>query len=355
MPADVVHAEERPALMVIVDTEEEFDWSAPFDRRAISVGHMSRIGAMQAVCERWGIRPVYMAAYPVVSQEPGIAALRPLLRDGRAFVGAHLHPWVSPPHEEETTARNSFPGNLPPALERAKLVELCACIEATLGIQPLMYKAGRYGIGANTFAIIEDLGFAVDLSPSPPFDYRHYGGPDFSRRSLAPEWVGPRRSVLSIPGTGALIGRLPSRILYRLAASRLAPLHMPGILARLGAVERMKLTPEGYSVAEMTRMVRWLRARGQCLFALSLHSPSVEPGNTPYVRSERELQAFLATLDGFLRFFMTTLRGVPTDPLAVRAACLAGEPPHRVSAMPMTPALVEPLDCPTASQSRGFT
>ncbi len=341
--------------MVIVDTEEEFDWSAPFDRSAIGVGHMGRIGAVQAVCERWGIRPVYMAAYPVVSQELGIAALRPLLRDGRAFVGAHLHPWVSPPHEEAITAYNSFPGNLPPALERAKLVELCARMEATLGIQPLMYKAGRYGIGPNTFAIIEDLGFAVDLSPSPPFDYRHYGGPDFSRRSLAPEWVGPRRRVLSIPGTGALIGRLPSRLLYRFAASRLAPLHMAGVLARLGAVERMKLTPEGYSVAEMTRMVRWLYARGQRLFALSLHSPSVEPGNTPYVRNERELQAFLATLDGFLQFFMTVLGGVPTDPLAVRAACVAGEPPHRASAIPLAPAHGEPLHYSTAFQPLDLT
>ena len=324
MPADSGRADERPVLTVIVDTEEEFDWSASFDRQATGVGHMRRIGAMQAVCERWGIRPVYVVDYPIASQEPGITALRPLLRDGRALVGAHLHPWVSPPHEEEVSGHNSFPGNLPPALERAKLAKLCACIEATLGIRPLMYKAGRYGIGANTFAIIEDLGFTVDLSPSPPFDYRTAGGPDFSRRGLAPEWAGPRGSVLSIPGTGALIGRLPSAPLYRLATSaRLAPLRVPGILARLGVVERMKLSPEGHSCAEMARLVRWLHVRGQRLFALSLHSPSVAPGNTPYVRSESDLEAFLATLDGFLRFFMTTLGGVPTDPLAVRAAFAA--------------------------------
>ena len=324
MPEGVARTDERPALMVIIDTEEEYDWDAPFDREAVGVDHMRRIGAVQAICERWGIRPAYVVDYPVAAQEPGIAALRPLLRDGRALVGAHLHPWVSPPHEEEVTGHNSFPGNLPPALERAKLVELCACIEENLGIRPLLYKAGRYGIGANTFAIIEDLGFSVDLSPSPPFDYRPAGGPDFSRRGIAPEWVGPRRSVLSIPGTGALIGRLPSAPLYRLAASaRLASLRVPGILARLGAVERVKLSPEGYSCAEMTWLVRWLHERGQRLFVLSFHSPSVEPGNTPYVRSEKELQAFLATLDDFLRFFMTTLGGVPTDPLAVRAAFAA--------------------------------
>ena len=321
MPDGSAGLRDRPSLAVVVDTEEEFDWFAPFDRGSVSVGHMRRIGAFQEICERWGIRPVYAVDYPIASQEPGITALRPLLQQERAFVGAHLHPWVSPPHEEEVTAYNSFPGNLPPALERAKLEALCTCIEDTLGVRPTMYKAGRYGIGANTFAILEDLGFAVDLSPTPPFDYSGVGGVDFSRRALAPEWVGPRRSVLCIPSTGALIGRLPSPPLYRLATSRhVAPLRLAGALSWLGLVERLKLSPEGHSCPELVRLTHWLYARGQRLFVLSLHSPSVAPGNTPYVRSEQELDAFLATLDGFLRFFMAGLGGVPTDPLAVRAA-----------------------------------
>lgn len=310
-----------PALAVVVDTEEEFDWLAPFDRASVGVGHMRQIGRLQAVCERWGIRPVYVADYPIVTQEAGIEALRPLVREGRAFVGAHLHPWVSPPFEEEVNGRNSFPGNLPAALERAKLAGLCEAIEAAFGTRPAIYKAGRYGLGANSFAILEDLGFTVDVSPSPPFDYRYCEGPDFSRRGLAPEWAGPRGSVLSIPGTGALIGRVPSSSLYQVAASpRLERLHLRGLLAHLGAVERIKLSPEGHSCQEMIRLVRWLFARGQRLFVMSLHSPSVEPGHTPYVRSDDDLNALLNAVDGFFRFFMTELGGVPTDPLAVRAS-----------------------------------
>jgi len=314
-------AGDPPALAVIIDTEEEFDWFAPFTRASVGIGHLRQIGRLQAVFERWGVRPVYVVDHPVISQEPGIEAVRRLLRDGRALVGAHLHPWVSPPFEEEVNARNSFPGNLPPALEREKLTLLRAGIEAGLGVRPAIYKAGRYGIGPNTFAIIEELGFTVDVSPSPPFDYREAEGPDFSRRGLAPRWVGPGRSVLSLPATGALIGRLPSPLLYRAArAARIAPLRLAGILAGLGVVERIKLSPEGYSADEMMRLVRWLHARGERLFVLSLHSPSIEPGHTPYVRNAEELNAFLRRLDEFLHFFMTELGGVPTDPLAVREA-----------------------------------
>lgn len=311
-----------PSLAVVVDTEEEFDWSAPFDRTATGVGHMRRIGRLQAVCEAWGLRPTYVVDYPIATQAPGIEALAPLLREGRALIGAHLHPWVSPPHEEAVNARNSYPGNLPPGLERAKLARLQEAITAAFGETPRIYKAGRYGIGPNSFAILEELGFEIDLSPSPPFDYRLGGGPDFSRRGLAPEWVGPNRRVLSIPGTGALIGRAPSPGLYALASRPPAlTLRLPGILARLGLVERLQLSPEGHDAADMARLVRWLIGRGQRLFVLSLHSPSIEPGHTPYVRSAVELDSLLGALDGFLRIFMTELGGVPTDPVSVRNAC----------------------------------
>jgi hypothetical protein len=316
-PAD----SEKPALIVVVDTEEEFDWSAPFNRSAVSVNHMRRIGAFQQICEAWGVRPVYVVDYPVTNQGPGVEALTPLLRDGRALLGAHLHPWVSPPHEENVNVHNSYPGNLPRALERAKLEHLRDRIEVSLGTRPRIYKAGRYGIGPNTFELLEELGFDIDLSPAPPFDYSAAGGPNFSRRGLRPEWSGPHRRVLSIPGTGALIGRLPSLPLYRAATHpALVRLHLPGVLARLGAVERINLSPEGHGEAEMVRLVRWLYARGERLFVLSLHSPSVEPGHTPYVRTEQELTAFLDALDGFLRVFMTEIGGVPTDPFAVHAA-----------------------------------
>jgi hypothetical protein len=325
MTAAAGGAGQAPELILVVDTEEEFDWSAPFDRNATGTGHMHRLGRFQALCERHGIRPVYVVDWPIADQAPGVEALAPLLREGRALIGAHLHPWVSPPHEEAVNAHNSYPGNLPRALEAAKLVRLAERIEAAFGERPRIYKAGRYGIGPNSFAILEELGFEVDLSPAPPFDYRPAGGPDYSDRGLAPRWEGPKRSVLSIPGTGALIGAMASAGLYRLASRpALGPLRLPGILARLGLVERLNLSPEGHDAADMIRLVRWLHARGQRLFVLSLHSPSIEPGHTPYVRTEAGLDAFLEALDGFLGFFMGTLGGRPTDPVALRAALAAG-------------------------------
>lgn len=307
------------SLIVVVDTEEEFDWSNGFDRDCTAVGHLRRIGDLQALFEAHGIRPVYAVDYPVVSQSVGVDALGPIVAGGGALVAAHLHPWVSPPFGEELSARNSYPGNLPRPQEAEKLRVLKAAIERAFAAPPVIYKAGRHGIGVNSFAVIEELGFQVDLSPSPPFDCSPDGGPDFSGTRLQPTWVGPTGKVLSIPGTGAFLGHLPSRTLYRwLTAPALAPLRLPGLASRLRIVERVRLSPEGHSLDEMCRLTRRLHRSGTRLFVLSLHSPSIEPGHTPFVRSETERRTLFERLDRYFTFFRKEIGGVPTDPLAVR-------------------------------------
>ena len=101
-------ASHPPRLQVVVDTEEEFDWSAPYLRANTSVSAMKQIGRAQRIFDRFGLKPAYVVDYPVVSQAAGYDPLQEIHQDGRCSIGAHLHPWVSPPYDEELTTRNSF-------------------------------------------------------------------------------------------------------------------------------------------------------------------------------------------------------------------------------------------------------
>ncbi len=49
--------EERPRLVVVIDTEEEFDWSRDFSRDNISVRSMQWIGRIQDIFDEYGITP----------------------------------------------------------------------------------------------------------------------------------------------------------------------------------------------------------------------------------------------------------------------------------------------------------
>jgi len=299
-------------LVVVVDTEEEFDWRQPFARSATAVTHIKEQYRAQEVLERYGIKPLYAVDFPVASQEQGYRPLREWLDDGHCDIGAHLHPWVNPPDEEELSARNSFPGNLPEWLEREKLKRLTDTIATNFGHRPMTYRAGRYGIGRATGGILEELGYHVDTSVVPFTDFGEIAGPDFSSATRDPFWFGPTGGVLEVPLTVGWCGIL------RHSGNSIQPVlmsgvgmrfHLPGAFARLGLFERIRLTPEGVSFAELKRLTDTLLASGNRIFVLSYHSPTLAPGNTPYVRDEAGLQEFLSVLDRYCEYFVTSCGG----------------------------------------------
>ena len=304
---------DAPRLVVVVDTEEEFDWRHPFSRSANKVSHIKKQDRAQRILERYRIKPLYAVDFPVASQEQGYRPLREWLENGRCEIGAHLHPWVNPPDGEELSARNSFPGNLPKQLEREKLRRLTETIAINFGRRPTVYRAGRYGIGPATGGILEELGYHIDTSVDPFADFGDEGGPDFSSATPDPFWFGPTGGILEVPLTVGRCGILRHRgdALQPVLRSGLGSrIHLPGIFARLGLFERIRLTPEGVSFAELKRLTDTLLVSGTRLFLLSYHSPSVEPGHTPYVRNEAELQQFLSVIDQYCEYFMTVCGGV---------------------------------------------
>lgn len=275
-------------FVVTVDVEEEFDWSKPLDRFGHGLSHVPWLGKFQDFCENLGVAPVYLVDYPV-SCDPRVAALLgPALIAGRAEVGVQLHPWVSPPHEEAITEHNSYAGNLPPALERAKFETLRATIAERLGAPPRVYRAGRYGVGPNTAPMLIEGGIAIDTSVRAGFDYRQQGGPDFRAHPVHPWWVDAERRLIELPLTTVWCGLMGprGRALYHALAR--AP-RLRGVCARLGLVERVPLTPEGTDIAAAHRAIDAALAQRLPVLVFSFHSPSLAPGHTPYVRDDRAL------------------------------------------------------------------
>lgn len=311
-------AEHPPVLVLVVDTEEEFDWTQPFDRRAVGVTAMTGIGRFQEACDELGAPPCYVVDYPVCDQPEGYTPLLAAARDGRCEIGAHLHPWVNPPFVETLCSENSYPGNLPPEIERAKLESLRLRLEEVFGGAPVTYKAGRYGIGPNTPAILESVGFRIDLSPTPGFTHARDGGPDFITYPVRPHWLPTRQPILCLPTTGGYMGALGLRVgaLAHRAGTRAPLSSVPwrGALSRLGLAKLYRLTPEGHDLEDNTRFARYLVRRGVRVLNYSFHSPSLKPGHTRYTRSADDVDRFVESIRGFIEFFQDDLGGVVMTP-----------------------------------------
>jgi hypothetical protein len=316
----------KPILLVVVDTEEEFDWNANFDRNATSVRHMREIGCFQEICDRAGIKPTYVVDYPIATQEESISTLRPLAADGKAVIGAHLHPWVNPPFEEEVNRRNSYPGNLPADLERRKLENLTAAITTAFGMRPHVYKAGRYGFGPNTTTILSELGYDCDLSFSPGFDFGVDGGPDYSATGSEATWLDREHGLLELPATGGFVGHLRR---HGAALQRLSDqdagrrLRLGGILSRSGLVSRIRLSPEGFTFDESRALTQQLFKDGLRIFSFTLHSPSVQPGCTPYVSNDAERRTLLQHIKDYFHYFLGEMGGIAMTPHEVRRYVVA--------------------------------
>ncbi|WP_291299249.1 polysaccharide deacetylase family protein [Elioraea sp.] len=319
---------DRPVLSVVLDTEEEFDWSAPFSRRNRGVSGLDHLHRGQTIFRRYGLRPAYLIDHPIVTAPRAAEVFGPWLAAGECIVGAQLHPWVTPPYEEVVCPFNSFPCNLSADLERRKLATLTEVITATLGIAPRVYKAGRYGLDIGRQEMLTALGYTVDTSVMPFRDFSGLaGGPNFFGFPDQPFWFGQgsdagERRILYLPVNQSLVG--PLRFLRDMGADRkiFGPLstrlRLPGLLARLHLLERIMLTPEGVEFEEMRRLVDAQIADGRMVFTLSLHSPSFMLGGTPYTRTVAELDGLLATIERFLDYFFRDLGGVATDPLSLR-------------------------------------
>jgi hypothetical protein len=306
---------------VLIDAEEEFDWSKEFNRGATGTTAIRQLLEAQALFDSLGIHATYVITHPVACDPDSGAVMREIARSPGATIGAHLHPWVTPPFEEQVCVSNSYPGNLEGSLEREKLRSVSRAIVEHVGVHPRVYQAGRYGFGPRTATTLEELGFQVDFSPAPPFDFRSEGGPDFSSHGPLPRWIGGRREILSVPVTGAYVGFVQDRAhqLYRLATHpRLSWARLPAIFSRVGALDRLRLSPEGFSLSDMQRLTRALLARDVGIFTLSFHAPSLLPGCTPYVRDQSERADFLARLRGYLEFFMGELGGESLSPVELR-------------------------------------
>lgn len=274
-------------FVVFVDTEEEFDWSKPLARENRSVAAVAALPAAHARFAAAGVPLALMVDHPIATDPRAIDLIAPLLTGGTS-VGTQLHPWVNPPFDEALTPANSFVGNLPRALEEAKLRALTDAITTAFGTRPTAYRAGRYGLGPASFDLLAAHGYRLDSSMRPGFDYASEGGPDFSALGNHAFRAG---GIAELPLTTVFTGaaRSAGMPLYRAAGA------IPkgrAVLARSGLLQRIPLTPEGIPVREALEAIRVAIGEGVRVLSFAFHSPSLAAGHTPYVKDEADLAAF---------------------------------------------------------------
>jgi hypothetical protein len=297
-------------LLVSVDTEED-NWVPT--RTGITVENIRELKCLSGFFDKLDVRTTYFTTYQVAMRPWAVELLREICDGGRAEIGAHLHPWNTPPAEEPLSSRNTMMKNLDPELQLKKLERLTSAVGDAFGAPPTAFRAGRFGLGAEAVPALLACGYQVDSSVTPFVNWEATDdGPNFVGASLDAYRVGTGRDLRVPAPDGPLVeipitwgynrfasGRWPG--LHRVLHTRFArAVHLAGLASRLGLAKRTVLSPELESVQDMLAISRGALEGGVRHLHLFFHSVSLRPGLSPWTSSVKGVERMYAAISSYL-------------------------------------------------------
>ena len=304
-------ADRRETLVVVsIDTEED-NWDR--SRNGVGVDNLRQMPRLARFFERLGIRPTYFTSYQVAIALRAADMVRDACANGAGEIGAHLHPWNTPPLVEAFVPRNSMTKNLPVDVQRAKIARLTAALAHAFGERPRAFRAGRYGLGPDTVRVLADAGYGVDSSVSPYTDLRSTDdGPNFVGAPLDVYRLGLNGDVRR-PDPAGRLAEVPLSCGYSrtpfafwdpvrrlLEREPLRRLRLAGLAARTGVVQRLTLCPELATEAEMLTLSRRLLEQGARHLHVSWHSPTLTPGLSPFAATASDVARLFYCVEAYL-------------------------------------------------------
>ena len=298
-------------LVVTIDAEED-NWNS-YNPHHATVENISRLPSLQQVFDEFHVKPTYLIAYPVATNEKAVSVLLPILQAGKCEIGAHCHPWNTPPFTEENKLEHSLLCNLPGDLQYQKIKTLHETIRRSFGIVPVSFRSGRWGYGPDVAQSLNRLNYKIDSSVSSYMDWRGSYGPDFS--NLSPNCFRFSYSDIFMESTQGHLLEVPATIgfLQRdngwtdyLFNGRLRKLtddpKAVRVLCKLRFLKKVWLCPEISDSRSMIRLARQMMRDGFALINLFFHSSSLQAGLTPHVRTKADEERFLRRIREFLAF-----------------------------------------------------
>jgi hypothetical protein len=281
-------------LCVTIDTEPDCDihWkrSDPLTFESVLSGIPD---ILRPLWNKYDIKPVYFVSPEVVQNDDCCEALKQEIRLG-AEIGAHLHSeYIEPQRKYESfagTRSDEFPCfAYSREIELVKIKNLTELIAKKLGVNPVSYRAARYGADLDTIKSLGKLGYKIDSSVTPGIDWSSHGGPNHSRAPKQPYFISAKdyysmgeSGVLEVPIT--ILGKrfvfLPDRWVYY---RWLRPTHMTAFEMKMLAGE-------------------FVRSYAEPVLNLMFHSMEVVPGRTPFVRTKLGQRMYLNRLASILKY-----------------------------------------------------
>lgn len=280
-------------FVLSIDTEEEWDWNGPFPEEIISVNNVSEIPSFQNEMNDLGITPTYLLDYAVLDNQSARQTLQSTLKNNPEIeFGAHLHPWVTPPIVKTLKEADSHIVNLPIDQVQKQIDSLKEAITLYFGKAPTSFRSGRWGINNEILSYLIDSGFTVDSSVYPYYKNDWF---NYQDTGMDPGVLYPKKNrtdtIYELPVTAGFNFKKYScanevqKFLEQKPFSYLRPI---GFLWQLNLLRKIYLSPELSTADDMIKLCKTALANNAPVIHMNLHSSSLLPGATSYVKNTNE-------------------------------------------------------------------
>ena len=281
---------------ITIDTEPDCDihWkrSQPLSFESVLSGIPD---ILRPIWNSYNIRPVYFVSPEVINNKKCCEILKNEIKSG-AEIGTHLHSEYIGPEikykEAAGTISNEFPCfACSDNVEFEKIRNLTDLIKLNLNIQPVSYRAARYGADLATIKSLEKLGYNVDSSLTPGINWLSAGGPDHSAAPKQPYFV--NKENLYRPGDMKIL-----EVPITISKKRLPLLPDKWMSYRW-------LRPTHMTAFEMKMVVNEFSANFENpVLNMMFHSMEIIVGKTPFVRTKFEQKFYLRRLKKIIQYIM---------------------------------------------------
>ncbi|MGE4537072.1 MAG: polysaccharide deacetylase family protein [Desulfovibrio sp.] len=307
------------AVVISLDVEEEGLFSGSYPREGAGLSNIARLRKLAFLPRDFDLPLTFLCDYPVAVDPASGEMILDLVSRVGGEIGAHLHPWNTPPFPDMPWPEPVSTAVMPLDVFRAKLATLQQAVTAFAGAPAVSFRMGRWNLFKRAMAVLPEVGFLVDSSVAP---LRHVpNGPDHFLAPADPYWLRPAgpegKSLLEAPTTQVPLVPGTPRLAHALA-KRLSPKAGNAVLGGFMKTATLGVNPVWMPEATMRLAVRTHVRRGGRVITLFWHSSELLPGASPHFPDEEAATAFLAKVRRFADWLRRTfdVRGATLKGLA---------------------------------------
>lgn len=281
-------------IAITIDVEEEGLFSGNYIREGMRVTNVRRLNKLAWLTREFNLPLTLLVNYPVAASPECAETLKYMHTTFGAEIGAHLHPWNTPPFNEGNPLDSA---TIAPDTIRQKLLNLTSTIKDNIGVSPVSFRMGRWDFSNAVRNAVAELGFKVDASVAPlkitPAGCGHF------LSSADPYWMDKPGGLLEVPLTMVPIFSGSPHLAYSLY--KLFPDGIGKTVARkFSQIGAVGIQPVWYSRPAMYHAAKLHESRGGKTLTMFFHSSELLPGGSPHFPTEASVERLMAKIRSFI-------------------------------------------------------